>query len=166
MSTVLYVCGGTVLVRAAEALRQHETKFYDLMRQTWCHIISAYAQLLSPSCLEEANKCLPSQELLLARCVFLFVMKCAFFNMRAPVESNMYDCDCTVQAVGGRVLSVLSTTHGTSSKLGYVNTHTPTHAWNVPVLIHTLFIHWMLRFDWELTPLLCFVAFKENTRRF
>lgn len=32
-------------------------------------------------------------------------------------------CDCAVQAVGGRVLSVLSTTRGTSSKLGYAKTH-------------------------------------------
>lgn len=34
-------------------------------------------------------------------------------------------CDCTVQAVGGRALSALSTTRGTSLKPGYVNTHSP-----------------------------------------
>ena len=90
MCTVLYVCGGTVLVRAAEALRQHETKFYDLMRQTWCHIISAYVQLLSPSCLEEVNECLPSQELLLARCVFFVCDEMCLFK-RA--------CSCWIESV-------------------------------------------------------------------
>lgn len=53
----------------------------------------------------------------------VFVKVVCVWNIFA-IKKNLV-CDCTVQAVGGRALSALSTTRGTSLKPGYVNTHSP-----------------------------------------
>lgn len=107
MCTVLYVCGKTLLVRVAEAVWQHEIKFYDLMCQAWCSTILAFMQLLSPSCLVDmllhTNKhmwlTVPSKiEVQRGVCeqfgFFLSVCDeelCVSVESCASVESNLFD---------------------------------------------------------------------------
>lgn len=68
------------------------------------------------------TKCEPERE-------YFYLYKCASVK---PICMTV----TTVQAVGGRVLSVLSTTRGTSLKLGYAKAHA--HLKHIHMQIHSL----------------------------